>query len=303
MNKINKNIINNNDDENNSISNLKLAFFLNFSFTIIEFFGGLFTNSIAIMADAVHDFGDSLSLGFAWRMEILSKKGKDEKYSYGRKRFSVLSALISSIILIFGSIYVLFESISRFLNPEPFSVNGVLFLALLGILVNGYGAYKVIKGSTLNEKVISFHLIEDVLGWIGIFIVGIINLFFNLPILDPILSILFTSFILYNVFKNLKNIFNVFMQKVPKNVDINEIKKKINLNKEIKNIHDIHIWSIDGEINIMSCHIVLNKNYNLNELEKLKQKLKEDLIKLKIHHLTIEFEKFSKLNEDDCSIN
>ncbi|TYK66815.1 cation transporter [Colwellia echini] len=191
------------------------AFFLNVTFTIIEFIGGWLTNSTAIMADAVHDLGDSLSIGFAWILSHLSDKEASDKYSYGYRRLSLFGALVNGIVLVIGSIWVLFEAIPRLSNPEMPMAEGMLGLAILGVVVNGYAVFKLKAGETLNEKVLTWHLLEDVLGWVAVLVVSIVLLFVELPILDPVLSISFTLFILFNVFKNLKSTLALFLQATP----------------------------------------------------------------------------------------
>lgn len=194
----------------NSTSNIKSAFFLNLFFTIIEIIGGFLTNSIAILADAIHDFGDSLSLGLSWGLDKYSQKKRTPRFSYGYKRFSLLAALINSIVLIIGSIFILSRVIPRLIAPEPSNATGMILLAILGIIINGIAVLRLKRGSSLNEKVVSWHLFEDVLGWIAVLIVGTINIFVSIPILDPLLAIIFTLLILYNILKNLKQISLIF---------------------------------------------------------------------------------------------
>ena len=186
--------------------NIKVAFFLNISFTIIEIIGGVLTNSVAILSDALHDLGDSLSLGLAWYFEKKSKKGRSKNFSFGYKRFSLLGALINAIVLIIGSIFILREAIPRIINPEPVDTKGMILLAILGIFVNGLAVLRLKKGTSLNEKVISLHLLGDVFGWIAVLIGAIAIYYFNSPIIDPILSFLIAGFILFNVYKNLNKV-------------------------------------------------------------------------------------------------
>lgn len=181
--------------------NIKVAFFLNLSFTIAEIIGGLWTNSVAILSDAVHDLGDSLSLGLAWYFDAFSKKGPDEKYSFGYARFSLLAALINSLVLVGGSVLVLTRSVPRIFNPEPIDAKGMFVFAILGILINGLAVLKLKKGTSLNEKVVSWHLMEDVLGWVVILVASIVLMFVDIPILDPILSVLITIYVLFHVLK------------------------------------------------------------------------------------------------------
>ena len=266
-----------------SEGNIKVAFFLNLAFTIIEIFGGIYTNSVAIMSDAIHDLGDSISLGLAWYFQNLSKKGHDENYSYGYKRFSLLGAIINSLILFGGSIIIIREAI---LNPQVADAEGMIYFALLGIAVNGAAAYKLMKGETMNERVVYLHLLEDVLGWVAVMIGAIIMYFYDLPIIDPILSIGIAGYILFNVVKNIKKSMSILLQGVPEDVKVPEIEKFLNNHELIKGYHDLHIWSMDGSYNILTIHIELNEN--IEPFTNPKNIIKKGLIDLGIEHPTIE---------------
>ena len=169
-----------------STKNLKIAFFINIGFTCLEIVGGFFTNSIAIISDALHDLGDSLSLGLAWYLENkASQKGSTNRFSFGYARFRLLGALVNALVLIVGSIYIIIEAIGRLQNPEPVKSDWMIVLAVIGVAANGYAAWRT-KGSTsLNEKVVSWHLLEDVLGWVAVLIVSIILQFKDWYFLDP----------------------------------------------------------------------------------------------------------------------
>ncbi|MDZ7672151.1 MAG: cation diffusion facilitator family transporter [Halanaerobiales bacterium] len=288
-----------NHNHKDSYNNIKLAFILNLLFTLIEIVGGLWTNSVAILSDAVHDLGDSISLGLSWYLEKYSKRKPDQDYSFGYARFSLLSAFFNSLILILGSIFVLMRAIPRFLSPEPINAAGVLIFAVFGILVNGIAAYKLSKGSSINEKVITFHFLEDVFGWVSIFIVGIIYMFKEIPILDPILSILITSYILYNVFKNFKKILKIFLQAVPGDISIQEIEKIILENIDLVTIHHTHLWSLDGENNLLSTHIVVEDSYDNNQVNQTKEEIRELLKNYDINHVTIEVDYRSEICDDE----
>lgn len=295
-----KNFSNNKQD---SISNIRLAFFLNLGFTIIEIIGGFWTNSVAIISDALHDLGDSLSLGLSWFLERYSRKKKDERYSYGYRRYSLFSALINSLILIAGSIYILFEAVPRLFNPEQPNAKGMLILAAGGIIVNGIAVLRVRKGKSLNERIVALHLFEDVLGWVAVFIVSIVMIFKNIPILDPILSILITIYILYRVIINLKKTFSIFLQAVPEGVSIKQIEDKILKIDNVLNVHHTHIWSIDSLNNVLSTHIVVKDNTTVKEIIDIKRKAKEIMESLKLEHSTIEVEcesEFCKLRDSEC---
>jgi len=287
-----------------SYDNIKLAFILNFIFTIVEIIGGLWTNSVAILSDAVHDLGDSISLGLSWYLEKYSKRNPDELFSFGYSRFSLLSAFFNSLILIIGSFFVLSRAIPRLLSPEPINALGVLIFAVFGITVNGIAAYKLSKGNSINEEVITFHFLEDVLGWVSILVVGIIYMFKKIPILDPILSILITSYILYNVFSNFKKILKIFLQAVPADLSIEEIEKLITEKTEVITVHHTHMWSLDGENNMLSTHIVVEDELNNSEINDIKEKIRDLLIEHNINHVTIEVDFRSEVCDDEqCNLN
>lgn len=275
------------------------TFFLNVTFTIIEFIGGWLTNSTAIMADAVHDLGDSLSIGFAWLLSHLSDKQASSVYSYGYKRLSLLGALINSVVLIAGSIFVLFEAIPRLFSPEMPMVEGMLGLAVLGVVVNGFAVYKLQAGTTLNEKVLTWHLLEDVLGWVAVLIVSIILMFVDWPILDPLLSIGFTIFILFNVVKNLKSTLALFLQATPDKAIQNKVTNALITKDEVKGIHHLHFWSLDGESHVLTVHLSLKESLDVRKIKSLKQAIAEDLKPFNLSHTTIEFEFPDEVCRDD----
>ncbi len=281
---------NHDHSHNHSEGNVKVAFFLNLSFTIIEIIGGLYTNSLAILSDALHDLGDSLSLGLSWYFQKLSKKGRTKTFSYGYKRFSLLGAIINSIVLVVGSIFILTKAIPELFNPEETNVEGMLYLAILGIVVNGAAVFKLRKGETLNEKVVSLHLLEDVLGWVAVLIGSLIMMFTEAPFIDPLLSILISLFVLYNVYRNLKKSLLVILQGIPEDVSLDEIRAQLKGISEITDIHDCHFWSLDGEYNILTIHLRLDKDYKLSEQAKLKDTVRSKLKNESINHITIEFE-------------
>jgi len=266
------------------------AFFLNVAFTIIEFIGGWLTNSTAIMADAVHDLGDSLSIGTSWGLNKLSDKDATRTFSYGYKRFSLLGALINGVVLSIGSIWILFEAIPRLAEPEMPQAEGMFLLSIFGIAVNGYAAYKLSEGNSLNERVLNWHLLEDVLGWVAVLIVSVVLMFKPWSILDPILSIGFTLFILFNVFRNLKQTLMLFLQATPDQELLASIRGDLLSNKNVSNLHHFHIWSLDGERNVMTVHLVLTGEVSIDHIQDLKDDIRQSLKKYDFEHTTVEFE-------------
>jgi len=270
--------------------NIKAAFFLNLTFTIIEVIGGLYTNSIAILSDALHDLGDSLSLGLSWYFQKLSKKGRSQKYSYGYGRFSLLGAVINAIVLVTGSVIIIYEAIPRLLDPKSPDTEGMIYLAILGVIFNGAAVLKLKKGESINEKIVSLHLLEDVLGWVAVLIGALIMHLYDLPIVDPILSLLIALFILYNVYKNLSVSLRIMLQGTPQELNIDQIVSELKNISSINNIHDCHLWSLDGNKYIFSTHLVVDDKYQMDDLSKIKKEVRERLKKHGINHATLEFE-------------
>ena len=282
-----------------SSHNLKVAFLINLGFAFVELIGGVFVNSIAILSDAVHDFGDSLSLGIAWYLHDKSKKKSNEKYSYGYARFSLLGALINSLILVMGSFYIIHEAIDRFIQPQHSNAEGMFFLAILGITVNGYVAWKMSGERTLNEKVISWHHIEDVLGWLAVLIVSVVLIFYDFHYLDPALSLFITFYILWNVIKRLKETLFLFLQGIPPKIDIMEIEKKLLRIEKVQSIHHTHIWSLEGKHHVFTTHARLKNICSFKEIMEVKMQLAQALKIYDFKHLTIETE----LDQETCSLS
>ena len=277
------------DDSSRRIA---MAFFLNAGFTIIEFIGGWLTNSTAIMADAVHDLGDSLSIGSAWLLNRLGGKSADNEFTYGYRRLSLFGALINGLVLIGGSIWILSEAIPRLANPVMPMVEGMLALAIVGVTVNGIAAYRLSKGTTLNERILNWHLLEDVLGWLAVLVVSIILQFFDWPILDPILSVGFTLFILFNVARNLWVTGKLFFQAVPDKALHEEIRQTLLGIDRISEVHHQHLWSLDGEHHVLTAHIVVDHSdgFNPDDHYAIKQSIAQALKQYPLAHTTIEIE-------------
>lgn len=289
---------NHNSHHHEDVKNIKVAFFLNLLFTIIEFVGGFLTNSVAILSDAVHDLGDSFSLGLSWYFQKISKKPRNNNYTYGYKRFSLLGAIINSVILLVGSTVILIHAVPRLFNPQQPDVKGMLLLAVLGVVVNGAAVLRLRKGESLNEKVVSLHLLEDVLGWLAVLIGAGIMYFVNVPIIDPLLSIGISVFILVNVYKNIRQSMRIILQGSPNVVNVEEIEEVILKTDIVKSIHDLHVWSVDGEYNVLTVHVVLSTSLSMLQLHKLKKEIRTDLLSIGVQHSTIEFE----TPDEDCEM-
>ena len=279
--------------------NILVAFILNISFSIFELIGGIFTNSISIMSDAVHDFGDALSIGISLVLEKISKKKPDEKYTYGYARYSVLGALITTIVLTVGSIFVILGGINRILYPVTINYNGMIVFAIFGVVINFLAAYFTREGDSINQKAVNLHMLEDVLGWVVVLIGSILMKFTNISLVDSLMSIGIAIYILINAFKNLKDILDLFLEKTPKDISIEEIKKHLLKIKEIVDVHHIHIWSMDGVTNYSTMHIVSEDK----DIKELKSKIREEMKNIGISHTTIEIEdKNDNCDEKECEV-
>lgn len=279
--------------------NLKLAFLLNLGFTIFEIIGGFYVNSVAIISDAVHDLGDSLSLGTAWYLQKKSLKGRDSRFSFGYKRFSLLGALINSLVLIIGSAFVIYQAFLRLIEPEASDAEGMVIFAIAGVVINGFAAYKLRGGSSMNEKVITWHLLEDVLGWAAVLVVAIVLLFWDNPYLDPALSLLITAYILWNVVKRLKETLFIFLQGVPEDIKLDEVEDRILKIENVDSVHHVHVWSLEGEHHVFTAHVKLKNIQNFQELLEVKTQVKNILKDYPFNHYTIETE----LDRESCGLS
>ncbi len=285
---------------------MQTAFWLNAFFTIFEFIGGLFANSTAILSDAIHDLGDTLALGIAILLEKISKKTPTKAYTYGFKRLSVLSAILLSSILAISSLFIIWESIQNFFEPKIVDEKLMFLFAIMGIWVNGmwfFKIYKEQKKKNNNSKAIMFHLLEDVLGWVAVLIGSVIIYFTNWYWIDSFLSICIALFILTKALPNLKDCLKIFLQSTPEWVSLQKIEQEILELPFIKNIHNLHIWTVDGNENIASIHVIMNKIVPQDNREIL-EKVTKILEKNNIHHSTVQFENQNSvcsLQEKSCN--
>lgn len=263
-----------------------ISFILNLAFSVFEIIGGIFTGSVAIISDALHDMGDAAAIGISYYFEKKSKKPPDEIYTYGYTRFSLLGGAITTIILISGSLLVIYNAILRLINPTDINYTGMIIFAIAGVIVNSAAAFFTRKGDSLNQKAVNLHMLEDVLGWIVVLVGALIMKFTDFNIIDPIMSIGVAVFIFINAIKTLKDVISVFLEKSPDNIKTDEIIKAVMNIENILNVHHIHIRSIDGYNNCATMHVVTNANG-----ETIKKQIRTALLDLGISHVTIELEK------------
>lgn len=278
------------DHSHNSSDSIKLAFFLNFFFAVFEIIGGLMTNSLSIISTALHDFGDSFSLGLSWYLDKYSKKDKDKVFSYGYRRFSLLAAVINAAILLTGSLFIINEAISRVMKPEHSNAKGMILFAVIGVAVNGVAALRLKGSKTLNIQVVMWHLLDDVLGWAAVLIIGITQTFQDIHVLDPILSILITLYVLYKVSDNFRKTVALFLQAVPKGIDIDEVESSLRAILNVISVHHTHVWSMDGEHHVLTSHLVIGGKATKEDILEVKCAVQKLTYQYDISHTTVEIE-------------
>lgn len=280
--------------------NILVAFILNLAFSVYEFIGGSLTGSVAITSDAIHDIGDALSIGLSYILECKSRKGSDSKYTYGYIRYSLLGGLVTTAILIAGSLLVLIGAVSRIIHPAAINYNGMIILAAIGVVVNFLAAYFTRDGDSLNQKSVNLHMLEDVLGWAVVLIGAIIMRFTDISIIDPILSIFVAIFILKESLKNAISILNVLLEKTPPSVNLDELEQQLLGLKHVQGIHHLHVWSMDGYRNCATLHIISDRSPR--DVAKVKSQAREILAAHQIAHSTIEIETPSEhCHEQNCT--
>ena len=273
--------------------NILIAFILNLSFSVFEFVGGIFTNSVAIISDSIHDIGDAVSIGVSYFLEKKSKKQPDNIYTYGYLRYSVIGSVITTLILLVGSVLVVINAVNRIFNPQEINYNGMIIFAVIGVAVNFLAAFFTRDGDSLNQKAVNLHMVEDVLGWMVVLIGAVVMRFTDFLLIDPILSIAVAVYIFIHAFSHLKEALDLFLVKIPAGIEIDEIKHHLLEIDGVLDVHHIHVWSMDGNQNYATMHVVTNSNHL-----KIKKEIKEELFEHGIVHATLELENEKEHCED-----
>ncbi len=275
-----------------------IAFILNFAFSVFEFVGGIFTGSVAIVSDAVHDIGDAASIGISYFLERKSKKQPDEKYTYGYARYSVIGSVITTLILLIGSVAVIYNAALRIIEPREINYDGMIIFAVVGVAVNLAAAFFTHDGGSLNQKAVNLHMLEDVLGWIVVLIGAIVMRFTDFALIDPIMSICVAVFIFVGAVRGLSQALELFLEKTPRGVDIHEIKEHVLRIEGVEGVHHIHVWSMDGSSCYATMHIVTDA-----EAHHIKDKVREELREHGIGHATLELEGTAEhCHEEACRV-
>jgi cobalt-zinc-cadmium efflux system protein len=278
--------------------NIFLAFILNLAFSVFEFVGGIFTGSVAILSDALHDIGDAASIGISFFLEKKSKKQPDLTYTYGYARYSVMGSVITTLILLFGSVMVIYGAVLRLITPREIHYSGMILFAAVGVCVNFGAALLTREGGSLNQRAVNLHMLEDVLGWAVVLVGAVIMRFTDLYIIDPIMSVAVAIFIFIGAIKNLKEALDLFLEKTPKGINVDEIREHIRETEGVLDVHHIHVWSMDGQRNYATMHIVAS-----GDPHNIKDNVREELKKHGIVHATLELEAEGEhCHEENCHV-
>ncbi|MBO5784038.1 MAG: cation transporter [Clostridia bacterium] len=269
--------------------NIGIAFILNAVFSLFELVGGILIGSTAILSDAIHDAGDAVSIGMSYFLEKKSKKQPDDIFTYGYTRYSVLGGLLTTLTLLLGSAIMIYNAVLRIFSPTQIDYNGMILFAVVGVVVNLCAAYATHNAESLNQKAVNLHMFEDVLGWIVVLIGAIVMRFTNFALLDPLLSIAVSLYILLHAIRNLKKILDLFLQKSP--INTSQLKDHLSAIDGVSDVHHIHLWSLDDHTHCATLHVVTD-----HPPYAIKTAVRETLKEHGIAHATIETE----TSQDPC---
>ena len=266
-----------------SDKNILIAFLLNLAFSVFELVGGFFTNSVAIMSDALHDMGDAASIGISYFLEKKSRRQPDDVYTYGYRRFSVIGSVITVLILLTGSVLVIINAVGRILDPQQIHYNGMILFAVIGVIVNFLAAFFTRHGDSLNQKAVNLHMLEDVLGWAVVLIGAIVMRFTDWVLLDPLMSMGVAIFIFAHAIGNLREVGDLFLERVPRGVDIEALRADLTALEGVEEIRHLRVRSLDGMRHEAALHIVVNA-----DPQESKERVRAELYEHGIEHATIE---------------
>ena len=262
-----------------------LAFFLNLTYAIVEFIAGGVFGSSAVLADSIHDLGDAITIGISAFLETISNREEDNRYTLGYKRFSLLGALVTSIILMIGSVLVILENIAKIFHPQPVNDEGILWLGIIAITINILSSLVVGKGKTKNESILTLHFLEDTLGWVAVILMAIVLRFTDWYILDPLLSLVISFFILSKVFPRFWSTLKIFLDAVPEGVETGDLEKDLEALTNVKSVNQLSIWSMDGLENNAIIHICIK---DWEKIMETKEAVRQFLEERGVQNITIE---------------
>ena len=268
-----------------SKTSIWLAFFLNLSYAIVEFIAGGIFGSSAVLADSVHDLGDAMAIGISALLETISNREEDRQYTLGYKRFSLLGAMLTAVILMIGSVLVILENVTKIVHPQPVNENGILWLGIIAVAINVLASLVVRKGKTKNESILSLHFLEDTLGWLAVILMAIILRFTDWYILDPILSLVISIFILTKAIPRFWSALKIFLDAVPEGVDIKQVMSDLEGLDNVASLNQLNLWTMDGLEKNAIVHVCLKE---IEQMETCKEFIRNLLKDCGFQNITIE---------------
>ena len=262
-----------------------LAFFLNLTYAIVEFIAGGVFGSSAVLADSVHDLGDAIAIGISAFLESISNREEDSHYTLGYKRFSLLGAMITAVILMTGSVLVILENIAKIFHPQPVNDEGILWLGIIAIIINVLASLVIRKGQTKNESILSLHFLEDTLGWVAVILMAIVLRFTDWYILDPLLSLAISFFILSKALPRFWSTLKIFLDAVPEGVETSDLEKDLEALPNVNSVNQLSIWSMDGLENNAIVHICIK---DWEQMMETKEVVRQCLEERGVQNITIE---------------
>ena len=268
-----------------SKTSIWLAFFLNLSYAIVEFIAGGIFGSSAVLADSVHDLGDAIAIGISALLETISNREEDRQYTLGYKRFSLLGAMLTAVILMIGSVLVILENVTKIVHPQPVNEKGILWLGIIAVAINVLASLVVRKGKTKNESILSLHFLEDTLGWLAVILMAIILRYTDWYILDPLLSLVISIFILSKAIPRFWSALKIFLDAVPEGVDIKQVKKDLEQLDHVASVNQLNLWTMDGLEKNAIVHVCLEE---IEHIEYCKESIRNLLKDYGFQNVTIE---------------
>ena len=268
-----------------SKTSIWLAFFLNLSYAIVEFIAGGIFGSSAVLADSVHDLGDAIAIGISALLETISNREEDRQYTLGYKRFSLLGAMLTAVILMIGSVLVILENVTKIVHPQPVNEEGILWLGIIAVAINVLASLVVRKGKTKNESILSLHFLEDTLGWLAVILMAIILRFTDWYILDPLLSLVISIFILSKAIPRFWSALKIFLDAVPEGVDIKQVKNDLEQLDHVVSVNQLNLWTMDGLEKNAIVHVCLEE---IEHIEYCKESIRNLLKDYEFQNVTIE---------------
>jgi len=286
----------------NTHTRLVAAAILNLVITLAQVIGGIMSNSLSLLSDALHNFSDGMALFLAWAAQSISRKKSSSSKTYGYKRIEIISAFINSFILIFISLYIFTEAYHRYFNPEPIKAGIMLSVAVIGLLANVFSVFLLhsVSEGSLNIKAAYLHLLGDTLSSVAVILGAVAIHFWNVVWIDPLVSVIVGVYVIILAWPVLRKSMHVLMQGSPDTVDIAELEEHICAIAEVKGIHHLHVWNLDENTVLMEAHITLHNDLNVSETQALHSEINKMLDEhFDIKHTTLQFE-FADCQFKEC---